>query len=375
MTRLAAVWQLCAGSGASLAVGVGHVLETARAEQATRHVVAAELASARATARMLGVMPVMVLVAGQGLGAEPWPFLLDTLPGLACLAAGAGCALAGCGGWTGSPSAPSGAPREPRADGDPPRPGHRRGGGADRRGARASLLAVRRPAAARLAGTLGARVARTGGRGARTERHPDALGRLRAGGGARGRRCAPASCSPGGTPCVGALLAGVLVWRHSAGWEDRGVRRRREQLEAEVVHVVDLLSAAVTAGAAPAYALHEVTGLLDGVTARHAAALVAPAALGLRAGRRLEPTWPRTSSSGRLGQVLLRSATSGAPVSEALARLAEDERDRQRGQVEARVRQIEVKAAAPLGLCLLPAFVLLGIVPLIAGSVTGLVLR
>lgn len=95
VSRLAAVWQLCAGSGASLAIGVGHVLETARAEQATRHVVAAELASARATARMLGVMPVMVLVAGQGLGAEPWSFLLDTLPGLGCLAAGAGCALAG----------------------------------------------------------------------------------------------------------------------------------------------------------------------------------------------------------------------------------------------------------------------------------------
>lgn len=93
--RLAAVWQLCAGSGASLAVGVGHVLETARAEQATRHVVAAELASARATARMLGVMPVMVLLAGQGIGAEPWPFLLDTAPGLVCLAAGAGCALGG----------------------------------------------------------------------------------------------------------------------------------------------------------------------------------------------------------------------------------------------------------------------------------------
>ena len=73
--------------------------------------------------------------------------------------------------------------------------------------------------------------------------------------------------------------------------------------------------------------------------------------------------------------MLLRSATSGAPISEALSRLAEDERERQRGQVEARVRQIEVKAAAPLGLCLLPAFVLLGIVPLVAGSVTGLVLQ
>jgi tight adherence protein B len=95
VTRLAAVWQLCAGSGSSLAVGVTHVLETARAEQATRHVVAAELASARATARMLGVMPLMVLLAGQGIGAEPWRFLLDTVPGLVCLAGGAGFAWVG----------------------------------------------------------------------------------------------------------------------------------------------------------------------------------------------------------------------------------------------------------------------------------------
>jgi tight adherence protein B len=95
VTRLAAVWQLCAGSGSSLAVGVGHVLETARAEQSTRHVVAAELASARATARMLAVMPLLVLMAGQGIGAEPWRFLLDTVPGLLCLAGGAGFAVAG----------------------------------------------------------------------------------------------------------------------------------------------------------------------------------------------------------------------------------------------------------------------------------------
>jgi hypothetical protein len=31
-----------------------------------------------------------------------------------------------------------------------------------------------------------------------------------------------------------------------------------------------------------------------------------------------------------------------------------------------------VKAALPLGLCLLPAFLLVGIVPLVAGLLTGL---
>jgi hypothetical protein len=40
--------------------------------------------------------------------------------------------------------------------------------------------------------------------------------------------------------------------------------------------------------------------------------------------------------------------------------------------VEARVRQVEVKTAVPLGVCLLPAFILVGVVPLVAGSVIGL---
>ena len=33
-----------------------------------------------------------------------------------------------------------------------------------------------------------------------------------------------------------------------------------------------------------------------------------------------------------------------------------------------RIRQVEVKATVPLGACLLPAFVLTGVVPLVAGA-------
>lgn len=196
--------------------------------------------------------------------------------------------------------------------------------------------------------------------------------RLRLAAAAGGAVCA-AVLLPGWYAVAGAALAGGLLWHRSSAWEDRAVRRRREELEAQVVHVVDLLSAAVSAGAAPAYALHEVTGLLDGV----AAETLHRWSRRLRWGSEPTDVWADMAAHdqlGRLGQVLLRSAVSGAPVAESLARLAEDERERQRGQVEARVRQIEVKAAAPLGLCLLPAFVLLGIVPLVAGSVTGLVL-
>ncbi|MCW2792983.1 MAG: type secretion system protein, partial [Nocardioides sp.] len=44
------------------------------------------------------------------------------------------------------------------------------------------------------------------------------------------------------------------------------------------------------------------------------------------------------------------------------------------GDVEDRARAVGVKAALPLGLCLLPAFVLIGIVPLVAGLLTTLAL-
>ena len=57
---------------------------------------------------------------------------------------------------------------------------------------------------------------------------------------------------------------------------------------------------------------------------------------------------------------------------EAVERLADDLTGAARATVEDRARAVGVKAAVPLGLCLLPAFVLLGIVPLVAGCVGGL---
>ena len=41
-------------------------------------------------------------------------------------------------------------------------------------------------------------------------------------------------------------------------------------------------------------------------------------------------------------------------------------------QAKERARAVGVKAAVPLGLCLLPAFVLVGIVPVVAALLTNL---
>ena len=81
---------------------------------------------------------------------------------------------------------------------------------------------------------------------------------------------------------------------------------------------------------------------------------------------------PPTRPSVRLGRALARAHRTGAPVVPAVERLADELARSARSEVEDRARAVGVKAAVPLGLCLLPAFVLIGIVPLVAGLLTSL---
>ncbi len=68
-----------------------------------------------------------------------------------------------------------------------------------------------------------------------------------------------------------------------------------------------------------------------------------------------------------LGRTMARAHDTGAPVVAAVERLADELAAAGRADVEDRARAVGVRAAVPLGLCLLPAFVLVGIVPLVAG--------
>jgi tight adherence protein B len=89
LERLAGAWQLCAATGSGLASALEQVLATLRAEHEVVLAVRSELAAARATARLLAVLPLVVLVMAQGIGGDPWHFLLATVPGQLCLGLGA----------------------------------------------------------------------------------------------------------------------------------------------------------------------------------------------------------------------------------------------------------------------------------------------
>lgn len=92
---LAGAWAVSQRTGGGLGAATRRAAEAVRREQATRRVVAGELASARATARLMAGLPVVALLMGSGAGADPWTFLFGSPGGWACLVAGGATGFAG----------------------------------------------------------------------------------------------------------------------------------------------------------------------------------------------------------------------------------------------------------------------------------------
>ncbi len=174
--------------------------------------------------------------------------------------------------------------------------------------------------------------------------------------------------APGPVGLAVAVAVAVAVRRQVARAETRAGRRRRLAVEGELPHLVDLLASLLAAGAAPEEALDQVRGVVHPAAAQE----LAPWVERLRLGADPLTVWSELADHprlGRLGAALRRATASGAPVAEALTRLGADLRAGARSATLERVRQVEVRATAPLAVCLLPAFVLLGVVPLVAGTV------
>jgi pilus assembly protein TadC len=78
------------------------------------------------------------------------------------------------------------------------------------------------------------------------------------------------------------------------------------------------------------------------------------------------------TATARLAKAARRSGRSGTALAESLTRLATEVRAGAREQSEARAQRAGVLIAAPLGLCFLPAFLVVGVVPVLIGLAGGL---
>lgn len=166
-------------------------------------------------------------------------------------------------------------------------------------------------------------------------------------------------------------VAAVVVHRLAEAAEPAAVRREREAVSRDLPVLVLLLATALRGGAATGVAARQVCSALPGPAADRLAVIGDQLALGVDP----ERVWASLAADPELaplGRALARAERTGAPVAGVVERLADDLATTGRIEVEDRARTVGVRAALPLGLCLLPAFLLLGIVPLVASLISGI---
>ncbi len=196
---------------------------------------------------------------------------------------------------------------------------------------------------------------------------PGQLGANRAAAGALG--VAVALVVGGVVGIVTGAAAFIVTDRVVRKLEPAGARRRREERDAELPLTLDLLSVCLQCGMPLVAALETVASALPG-----------PFSDDLRVVARLQrlgagPTaaWAELAADQDLAPVARavgRSAESGSRLAAAFDRLAAERRSALAAMGLARARTAGVVAMAPLGLCFLPAFVCLGIVPIVLSLAT-----
>ncbi len=175
----------------------------------------------------------------------------------------------------------------------------------------------------------------------------------------------------GGVPglVLGALVA-LAGPRALAGLEPRALREEREQLARDLPLALDLLAACLAGGAPLPHAVAVVAEALPGPCGTRLVRVAAHLGLGSPAAEAWAPLLHGSDAEDVAAgavRALVRSGDGGAPVAEAVARAAEESRVAARSRAEQAARRAGVLAVAPLGLCFLPAFVLLGVVPVVVG--------
>ena len=147
--------------------------------------------------------------------------------------------------------------------------------------------------------------------------------------------------TPVGATCIGAgalLIVGARQWM-------RRLLRAAEPRESSDGLALDLLAVAAFGGGSPEAAAGLVTAELE------------------RAGLSADP--------GSLDGLVRLSRSTGAPLAELARTEAAEVRARERADARTRAERLAVRLMLPLGACVLPSFLVLGVVPMLLGLLSS----
>jgi Flp pilus assembly protein TadB len=206
----------------------------------------------------------------------------------------------------------------------------------------------------------------------RAERHFDVSGAA--------RRWLPVA----GVVCGGWVLVGGVVglllgltaavglwrWRRKETDGDRAADAEAAEAARRLPLASDLLAACIAAGAGPVVAAQAVGEALGGPVGER----LARGAAEVRLGGEPADAWRRLAAlpgAAALAGLLERADESGLPAAAPVARLASDARAEWARSATARARRAAVLISAPVGLCFLPAFIAVGVLPVVIGLAGG----
>jgi tight adherence protein C len=190
------------------------------------------------------------------------------------------------------------------------------------------------------------------------------------------RRWAPALGAAAGTVLLMPLAAPIVL---VGTWSVPVLRARRRRARAQnesrraLPEVVDLLGLAIGAGMTVPEAIFAVARRHDGSLAGELRRVIDEMQRGRRCADALDDAGQRLGPEVQpLLAALASSERYGAPLGDTLSRIAADVRADRRRRTEEAARRVPVRLLFPLVLCVLPAFALLTVAPLLASAFASL---
>ncbi|MFD9973214.1 type II secretion system F family protein [Streptomyces sp. NPDC059017] len=163
---------------------------------------------------------------------------------------------------------------------------------------------------------------------------------------------------------------GLRRWQRGRA-RDRAAGASERRLSGQLPLAAELLAACVSAGAGPREAALAVGQSLGGPVGERLVMTAAELRLGSEPAR----AWGRFGDipgAAGLARCLAQAAATGAPAAEPVARLAAGLRAEESRIAASRAQRAQVLVTAPVGLCFLPAFLAIGVAPVVIGLATGL---